>query len=186
MDTAFTSIDSTDEDDDAWETHDDTELSMDPCIPAQLDTPEAIVTGHRSIVNTALFHPTLPLLFTSGIEKHILAHRSQRFTSSVSAGPSWKFVPRGPSTRTAGVYGSLSDYSGDETSDNPEAEDTRALEYFDNLLAQNNSRGDALWHEYSEGDDHSYRSTLSDYERYENEIPIEAFDTVYSLVHADD
>ena len=31
-------------------------------------------TGHKSIVNTALFHPHLPLLLTAGVERHIFIH----------------------------------------------------------------------------------------------------------------
>lgn len=41
--------------------------------------PSSILTPHRSIVNTALFHPSLPLLFTSGIEKTILVHSPTPF-----------------------------------------------------------------------------------------------------------
>lgn len=32
------------------------------------------VTGHKSIVNTTLIHPVLPLILTAGIERHILVH----------------------------------------------------------------------------------------------------------------
>ena len=44
------------------------------CIPLELSRPEFHITGHASIVNTALFHPTLPLLATAGIENDILIH----------------------------------------------------------------------------------------------------------------
>ena len=31
-------------------------------------------TGHRSIVNTTLMHPHMPLILTAGVERHILLH----------------------------------------------------------------------------------------------------------------
>ncbi|KAG8927233.1 hypothetical protein FRC01_007782 [Tulasnella sp. 417] len=40
--------------------------------------------GHSSIINTALFHPTLPLLATSGIERFIRLHRPFHAPSSSS------------------------------------------------------------------------------------------------------
>lgn len=35
-------------------------------LSATIDTPSSILYGHRAIVNVTLFHPRLPLLFTSG------------------------------------------------------------------------------------------------------------------------
>ncbi|KAB5591802.1 DDB1-and CUL4-associated factor 5 [Ceratobasidium theobromae] len=43
-------------------------------IPANLSQPSFRLGEHRSIVNTAAFHPTLPLIFTSGVESHIQVH----------------------------------------------------------------------------------------------------------------
>ncbi|GAA5881610.1 hypothetical protein JCM3774_006493 [Rhodotorula dairenensis] len=43
-------------------------------FPALVSPASSILTGHRSVVNTALFHPTLPLLYTAGVEKLIVRH----------------------------------------------------------------------------------------------------------------
>ncbi|KAF8073953.1 WD40 repeat-like protein [Lyophyllum atratum] len=43
-------------------------------IPVDLSTPFCRLTGHRSIVNSALFHPNLPHILTCGIEKDIILH----------------------------------------------------------------------------------------------------------------
>ncbi|KIY46733.1 WD40 repeat-like protein, partial [Fistulina hepatica ATCC 64428] len=42
--------------------------------PVDITTPFYRLTGHKSIVNTALFHPTLPHILTSGIENDIVIH----------------------------------------------------------------------------------------------------------------
>ncbi|KAG9040765.1 hypothetical protein FS837_000203 [Tulasnella sp. UAMH 9824] len=47
------------------------------------------VFGHSSIINTALFHPTLPLLATSGIERFIRLHRPFHAPSSSDFEDSW-------------------------------------------------------------------------------------------------
>ncbi len=65
----------------------------DRYIPVQLSTPVCrlggalpyklridfefsarVITGHRSIVNSTLMHPTMPYLVTSGIERHVTLH----------------------------------------------------------------------------------------------------------------
>ncbi|CEL52048.1 DDB1-and CUL4-associated factor 5 OS=Mus musculus GN=Dcaf5 PE=1 SV=2 [Rhizoctonia solani AG-1 IB] len=43
-------------------------------IPSRPRQPNFILGGHRSIVNTAAFHPVLPLIFTSGVESHVQMH----------------------------------------------------------------------------------------------------------------
>ncbi|KAJ3534353.1 hypothetical protein NMY22_g6964 [Coprinellus aureogranulatus] len=43
-------------------------------VPKQLDTPFDRLHGHRSIVNTVLFHPRLLHVLTAGIEKDIILH----------------------------------------------------------------------------------------------------------------
>ncbi|EPS96551.1 hypothetical protein FOMPIDRAFT_1032367 [Fomitopsis schrenkii] len=43
-------------------------------IPITLSRPTARLAGHRSIVNTALMHPTFPAILTAGIERNILLH----------------------------------------------------------------------------------------------------------------
>ncbi|KAI0317617.1 WD40 repeat-like protein [Amylostereum chailletii] len=43
-------------------------------VPMELSTPLFHLNGHHSIVNTALMHPTLPLIATAGIERHVVLH----------------------------------------------------------------------------------------------------------------
>lgn len=60
-------------------------------VPPTITSPQRLYQ-HRSIVNTALFHPTLPLLYTCGIEKVIRVHSSIPSASSSSAVVEW--IPR--------------------------------------------------------------------------------------------
>ncbi|KAK4050953.1 hypothetical protein OIV83_003082 [Microbotryomycetes sp. JL201] len=65
--------------------------------PYSVTVPTAVLSAHRSIVNTALFHPTLPLVFTCGIEKMVQVHSSTPFSprsKDLHAIP--RFVPRKP------------------------------------------------------------------------------------------
>jgi len=43
-------------------------------IPVDLSTPLFRLGGHKSIVNSTLIHPRYPMIFTSGVERHIVAH----------------------------------------------------------------------------------------------------------------
>ena len=60
-------------------------------VPPTITSPQRLYQ-HRSIVNTALFHPTLPLLYTCGIEKVIRVHSSIPPPSSASTVVDW--IPR--------------------------------------------------------------------------------------------
>ncbi|ORY42721.1 WD40-repeat-containing domain protein [Leucosporidium creatinivorum] len=113
-----------------------TESFPDFTIPVSLSTPSHILSTHRSIVNTALFHPSLPLLFTSGIEKLVVVHSPTPFST-----PSPPFIPRKPRPNKAG----LDTRDEDEEDRLGLGEDTAALEYFDALLEDNDGREDALW-----------------------------------------
>ncbi|KAG9098924.1 hypothetical protein FS749_002591 [Ceratobasidium sp. UAMH 11750] len=55
----------------AFSTPDD---SQAVAVPDSLIQPAFRLGGHKSIVNTAAFHPSLPLIVTAGIENHILMH----------------------------------------------------------------------------------------------------------------
>ncbi|KAG8944056.1 hypothetical protein FRC04_002196 [Tulasnella sp. 424] len=55
------------------------------------------LAGHSSIINTALFHPTLPLLATSGIERFIRLHRP--FHAPVSSSSEEHWTEEYPRTR---------------------------------------------------------------------------------------
>ncbi|GAA5983533.1 hypothetical protein JCM11641_005840 [Rhodosporidiobolus odoratus] len=85
-------------------------------IPHSISTPSQVLAGHRSIVNTALFHPTLPLLYTAGVEKLVVCHSPLSSTPLVPSGfgsipststststmgsteQSWRFQPRRPAS----------------------------------------------------------------------------------------
>ncbi|KAF5343245.1 hypothetical protein D9758_013413 [Tetrapyrgos nigripes] len=44
------------------------------CAPVELDCPCTVLEGHKSIANTVLFHPSFPLILTTGIERYIYVH----------------------------------------------------------------------------------------------------------------
>ncbi|GAA5842010.1 hypothetical protein JCM11251_001988 [Rhodosporidiobolus azoricus] len=141
-------------------------------LPSSISSPSAILTGNRSIVNTALFHPTLPLIYTSGVEKPIIRHAAASSASSLlsdsapssTSSPSsaadgrktWRFAPRLPRShlRHPGHSGP-SDPALDpslqpgETSFDREVrlrkEDLEVLEYFDGLVEMEGE--EALWDE---------------------------------------
>jgi WD repeat-containing protein 22 len=63
----------------------------DRFLPDNLDTPLSRLTGHRSIVNSTLFHPYFFNIVTAGVESTILVH---------SATPSSPYVQRFNKTPT--------------------------------------------------------------------------------------
>ncbi|KPV73256.1 uncharacterized protein RHOBADRAFT_55028 [Rhodotorula graminis WP1] len=95
-----------------WTTRiDDDPLSLFRPLPDRLTVPalvspaHATLKAHRSIVNTALFHPTLPVLYTSGVEKLVVQHEAHLPGSGLSrprsttttpapARRTWRYVPR--------------------------------------------------------------------------------------------
>ncbi|GAA5985746.1 hypothetical protein JCM10908_007094 [Rhodotorula pacifica] len=119
--------------------------------PTLISPATQILTGHRSIVNTALFHPTLPLLYTSGVEKVVVRHapalgggggsfaakleqrEDRRASSSHAQGgeetaKGWHFVPRQPAAHFAhpGLSGP-SDPSDDDSPRSGESTHARDL-----------------------------------------------------------
>ncbi|KAJ7601190.1 WD40 repeat-like protein [Mycena floridula] len=52
----------------------DGRLNSTRYVPVDISEPVYRLTGHKSIVNTTLIHPTLPHIATAGIERHILLH----------------------------------------------------------------------------------------------------------------
>ena len=49
-------------------------LSDDRHIPMQLQKPICKLGGHKSIVNSVVFHPHWPMVLTAGVERHIMLH----------------------------------------------------------------------------------------------------------------
>ncbi|EPQ54415.1 WD40 repeat-like protein, partial [Gloeophyllum trabeum ATCC 11539] len=53
-------------------------------IPAELSSPFTRLCGHKSIVNSAVIHPQMPVVLTAGIERDIILH------SATSTSPSFE------------------------------------------------------------------------------------------------
>lgn len=105
-------------------------------VPTSITTPSNIIISHQSIVNTSIFHPTLPLLFTSGIEKAVHIHSGSPFYSHGST--STAFVKR--VRRTDGRL--ITPRIEEESS---MVESIGTLEYFDSLLVRGQLKGVGLW-----------------------------------------
>ncbi|GJN94514.1 hypothetical protein Rhopal_007597-T1 [Rhodotorula paludigena] len=132
--------------------------------PALISPASSILTGHRSIVNTALFHPTLPLLYTSGIEKLIIRHAPPRPSAPfpfTSAERKWLFFPRARDapTEPASLTGPadpaldplpLPGESRGERELRLREEDAGVLRYFDALAGGWEGEG-ALWSDDERG-----------------------------------
>ncbi|GAA6048581.1 hypothetical protein JCM3770_002039 [Rhodotorula araucariae] len=122
-----------------------------------------ILTGHRSVVNTALFHPALPVLYTAGVEKLVVRHApaaataTDTGTDTPSPSRRWAYAPRAPATHAShpGLIGPADAALAAAGSEGPEsagererrlrAEDVGVLEYFDGLVE---AEGDeVLWDE---------------------------------------
>lgn len=103
-------------------------------IPVEVNEANGgIISGHQSIVNTTLFHPTLPYLVTCGIEKAIRVHSSGA-NDGVAREP---FVQRVKGTLKQ-TDGESDDDSEGEYDDEGQAvtttESVKTLEYFDRVL----------------------------------------------------
>ncbi|KWU45602.1 WD40 repeat-like protein [Rhodotorula sp. JG-1b] len=115
--------------------------TADATYPTLVSPASSVLTGHRSVVNTALFHPTLPLLYTAGVEKIIVQHGAAATSSHPGR---WRFVPREPKPHFShpGLDGP-SDPADDPhclPGETPQAreqrlrqEDPQVLQYFDGL-----------------------------------------------------
>ncbi|GAA5908931.1 hypothetical protein JCM8208_007122 [Rhodotorula glutinis] len=146
--------------------------------PSLVSPAHATLSAHRSIVNTALFHPTLPVLYTSGVEKLVVRHEAHlpgrplalpRPRSSPSAGAgaprrTWRYVPRAPAPLEtvediilrgrAPLEPSVERVQGEDAERRQRAEDTAVLEYFDGLVADEQD-GEELWREAGSDDEWS-------------------------------
>lgn len=166
-------------------------------VPAGVTPASSILTGHRSIVNTAIYHPTLPLLYTSGIEKHIVRHSPAQPRSvsleatetGISSPRGWRFIPRTPEAHFIhpGLTGP-SDPCHDPTLRPGEthrerelrlrSEDREVLEYFDGLVEAEGE--DMLWREGRTRDD----DDGSDFGSGDEEFDEESLDRLRELMEA--
>ncbi|KAI0763562.1 WD40 repeat-like protein [Trametes elegans] len=104
-------------------------------VPIELAVPHARLTGHASIVNTALIHPDRPYLLTAGIERFIRLHSPTSVTPSTEPlGETERRVRDVPSSdpnarllilRAMGIVGDPTDEDED---------DTQAIALFDQIL----------------------------------------------------
>ncbi|KAI1793347.1 WD40 repeat-like protein [Ganoderma leucocontextum] len=103
-------------------------------VPQEISTPLARLTGHDSIVNTALCHPYEPYILTAGIERSIRLH------SPTEASPSTE--PLVPTPKTVRTIASSSPSSQDiflramgMLDDSvPDEDDSQSIALFDQIL----------------------------------------------------
>lgn len=100
-------------------------------VPTKFSTPQHVLQGHRSIVNTSLFHPTLPLVFTCGIEKVVRVH-SCTLSSGATTGVNFKERQAGHAEYFQRRLGTWDDQVETQTTQ----EDLDTLAYFDELLEE--------------------------------------------------
>lgn len=99
----------------------------DRVTPLQVTSPTTRLYGHRSIPNTALFHPTLPILFTAGVEKIVKLH-GRHPIGSAEASRTGKQIrerylgPEGGQRPEILGFGNFADDS-DDTGDDSDSED---------------------------------------------------------------
>ncbi|GAA5926628.1 WD40 repeat domain-containing protein [Sporobolomyces koalae] len=135
-------------------------------FPHSIEDPSSVLRAHRSIPNTALFHPTLPYLYTCGVEKVIVRHSPSTTTSrNISGNSKGQFVARTPRAESApspSLLFGLADPAlqdcplEEETTEDRDKrlrkEDLEVLEYFD-LLIQSESDPEGIWRDSVEGED---------------------------------
>ncbi|PLW52472.1 hypothetical protein PCANC_10609 [Puccinia coronata f. sp. avenae] len=160
------------------------EATVDTCaygskiytVPVSISKPSIKLHGHRSIPNSVLFHPYLPLVCTSGVEKLVKVHSARRVgwyahqstdsraqMTSTTVRATMSMADRipfifGPSHR-AQQYSAA----------RPEDEDLETLAMFDALLEREKDDHQALWY----GLDPSREDDPEDEDEEEEEEPRE-------------
>ncbi|KAF8610348.1 WD40 repeat-like protein [Ceratobasidium sp. AG-I] len=71
--------------------------------PDNLSEPAFRLGGHKSVVNTAAFHPSLPLIFTSGVESHVLMHSTNPIPGGQLSDPPERTRTLPPSSRLSRI-----------------------------------------------------------------------------------
>jgi WD repeat-containing protein 22 len=134
-------------------------------LPLTVMDPSSVLRGHLSVVNNVLFHPTLPHVYTSGVEKIIRAWSPVSFSSSTSTAADGSLHGRTRqrldsrtvrrtliSATDAEVFGSLRD------EEDTGSEDERMILLFDALLQKDEDDTAEFWNggpSLSDGDDSS-------------------------------
>ncbi|KAH9447997.1 hypothetical protein MJO28_011549 [Puccinia striiformis f. sp. tritici] len=137
------------------------ESTMDTCaygnktitVPMTISKPSFKLHGHRSIANSLVFHPNLPLICTSGVEKLVKVHSTRQVgwyphqTSHSRAQTTSTTVRRKISVadRSPFIFGP-SHRSQQHSTGRPEDEDLETLAMFDALLEREKEVGEqSLW-----------------------------------------
>ncbi|KAG0143602.1 hypothetical protein CROQUDRAFT_661046 [Cronartium quercuum f. sp. fusiforme G11] len=119
-------------------------------IPAQIDEPSFILSGHRSIPNSVAFHPIFPFVCTAGVEKVVKIHSAQELGHHRRSRS--RVARRTPSEVRKKV--STIDELGGEAE-----EDRETLVMFDQLLLRNELEPEELdWIRFEFGDSGSSES----------------------------
>ncbi|KAJ3193707.1 hypothetical protein HK101_004336 [Irineochytrium annulatum] len=104
-------------------------------VPCMIEEERFALQGHRSIVNSVVFHPHLPLIATAGVEKVVRLFAPFPLTSDCVDAPALRPVSSNPRPRSL-----FQDDRHEETME----EDISTLRQFDYLLLSE-SFHDALW-----------------------------------------
>ncbi|TFK40763.1 WD40 repeat-like protein [Crucibulum laeve] len=130
---------------DNWLTHDFRQtiaftqsLEGNKFVPVELPTPACRLTGHMSIVNTAIFHSSYLHVVTSGIEKDIILHSptpSSPCTQDLSLSPSVRRLGENATEDRVAYLQALTTSRPDTLTRDDEAEQT-TLSMFDHILRQ--------------------------------------------------
>ncbi|RIA98974.1 WD40-repeat-containing domain protein [Glomus cerebriforme] len=123
--------------------------------PLNNSNPQYVLNGHRSIVNSAIWHPHVPLIFSSGVEKIIKVHSAFPFSNKDCEAK----VPQPPRSRfrRGEIIFQPNDYE-----ENME-EDLATLKFFD-LMLMTEEHDDPYWgNDSSDESDSSTTISLSTY-----------------------
>ncbi|GAA5831373.1 hypothetical protein JCM5353_007144 [Sporobolomyces roseus] len=136
-------------------------------FPHSISEPSSVLRSHRSIANTTLYHPTLPYLYSCGVEKLIIRHSpspTSRTSAPTPSSSNWTFTPRPPRAEPASFLSSLfgpadpgleTSLRLGETVDQREKrlrkEDIEVLEYFDELII-GESDSEGCWRDAGENE----------------------------------
>ncbi|CAB4411884.1 unnamed protein product [Rhizophagus irregularis] len=122
--------------------------------PLNNSTPQYVLNGHRSIVNSAIWHPHVPLIFSSGVEKIIKVHSAFPFSNKDCESK----IPQPPRSRFR--RGEIS-FRANEYEENME-EDLSTLKFFD-LMLMTEEHEDFYWGNDSFDDSDNSTLSLSSY-----------------------
>ncbi|KAI5118700.1 hypothetical protein M0805_003356 [Coniferiporia weirii] len=116
----------------------------DRYIPVNLSTPTVRLQGHKSIVNSSIIHPHLPLIATCGVERYVTMHSptadapNMRFTQTSET---VRALPEDNQEATRRFIRALLDGHGlTELGGDEQEEEQKTLDFFDGVIRES---GDA-------------------------------------------